>query len=102
MLFSNGLRKALHMQPHVKTTTFDARARATQNHMTGNIPAWMIPAQLRPVTAEMVRNGEPPFALVTMTQQMFHNLRQKSPAQLYFPPTAVAFHSQASVRQKVF
>lgn len=90
------------MQPHVTTSEFNVQARAVQNHMTGNINPYMLPAQLRPVAAEMARNGEPPFALVTMTQQMFHNLRQKSPAQLYVPPTRVAFHSQAAIRQKQF
>lgn len=88
------------MQPHISDSQFDARARAVQNHMTGNINVRMLPAQLRPVMAEMARQGEPPFAAVTMTQQMFHNMRRKAPAQLYFPPTAVAFHSQASLRLK--
>jgi len=90
------------MERHVSDTTFNARARAVENHMSGNINTRMLPAQLRPMMAEMARRGEPPFAAVTATQQMFHNMRQKAPAQLYFPPTAVAFHSQASLRLKQF
>jgi hypothetical protein len=90
------------MERHVATSSFNAQARAVQNHMTGNINPHMLPAQLRPVTAEMARNGEPPFALVTMTQQMMHNMRQKSPAQFYWVPTDVAFHRAAAIRQKQF
>lgn len=90
------------MNERPKSQEFDAHARSVQNYMTGNINMWAVPSQLRPVAAEMQRNGEPPFALVTMTQQMYSDLLDKAPAQVFYPPIATAFHSQASQRWKAF
>lgn len=82
--------------------SFNAEARATQNHMTGNIMAHMLPAQLRPVYAEMVRNDERPWAMVTMTQGLMAETVKKAPAVVVYPPIAYSFRALASQRAKQF
>lgn len=90
------------MNPRDDQIHFDAHARAVQNHMTGNVNMWTVPSQLRPVYAEMVRKGEKPWALVTMTQGLYADLIRKAPAQVFYPPIAYSYHAQASQRAKTF
>lgn len=80
---------------------FDIKARAVQNHLTGNINPLRIPAQLRPVAAEMASRGMPPYALVTMGQQIMHNVGHSQPAtSIAYTPTAKAFTSANNVRHR--
>ena len=80
---------------------FDIAARAAQNHLTGNINVRRIPGQLRPIAAEMARRGDPPYALVTMSQQIMHNIGHAQPAgSVAYTPTAAAYTSANNVRHR--
>lgn len=80
---------------------FPLEERVVQNHMVGNINPRRIPNQLIPVAAELARTGQPPFALVTMSQEIMHNMGNLGPGrQVVFGPIDKTFNSQAAQRHK--
>lgn len=80
----------------------DIRAASVQNHMTANINPKMIANQLAPVAREMARNGEMPFALVTMTQELNNRMISSQPQQVFYPPQVYSFNQAAALRHKTF
>lgn len=81
---------------------FDVEAAAVNNHRMGNLNMCRMPAQLRAVYAEIVKAGEDPAAMVTMTQQMYADMMRRAPATVTYPPIAYSFTAQASQRAKTF
>ena len=80
----------------------DIAAASAQNHMVGNINPKSIANQLAPVAREMARQGEMPWALVTMTQELNNRMISSQPEQVFYPPQVYSFNQAASLRHKTF
>lgn len=85
------------------TYAFDLGNAAVQNNMVGNIMPNTLANQLRPLSRDLAASGEPPFALLTATQQIHANVAaQGIGGTVVMPPTAWAFNAQAARQYKQF